>query len=226
MWLFLESSNWCRFDPNGEQTVEKTYQEGKDSCECIFTNGRTGCKTRYVYDLKKMLQINTQTGFKRNIKRVDPRDKGSENFGAAHSGETIRYTGPAPDGGFSPEIFQSITGWTPVNVKQLAADDKCAVCLTEFAEGDSDIPIKFARCKGHYFHRSCVENEHLLKFGFVSCPVCFTNYGIQRGTQPPGTMKIYIDPSISCLGYEFTGSIVIEYSGSQSPQTQSQFSGP
>jgi len=94
------------------------------------------------------------------------------------------------------------------------ADETCSICLDNFSDGPA---IRLVHCRGHYFHRQCIEQAFTRK---ASCPVCCHIYQPLFGNQPPGQMLIKKNEDISLPGYDSCGTIVIQYivpSGIQGP---------
>lgn len=92
-------------------------------------------------------------------------------------------------------------------------EDICTICL-ESIRNKHVLP----KCK-HEFCTPCISKAMNYK---PVCPVCLTSYGIQKGNQPEGTMKVsYMTKSLP--GYENYGSIVISYDMNGGVQTVSVF---
>eukprot|EP00802_Teleaulax_amphioxeia_P016558 Tamp_16681.p2 GENE.Tamp_16681~~Tamp_16681.p2 ORF type:complete len:365 (-),score=68.78 Tamp_16681:348-1406(-) len=68
-WYFDEHGSWRPFDPTGQDEVERAYTSNQKTVQSTFFNPRLGQPIAYKYDLVKMQQVNTTTGFVRSIKR-------------------------------------------------------------------------------------------------------------------------------------------------------------
>jgi deltex len=107
-------------------------------------------------------------------------------------------------------------------------DDKCSICLFNFYDDDlkqksieeililNESPqtqydaVLLNNCSDHFFHLDCLINLIGDKES-AKCPNCNKIYGILTGNQPKGSMKVEIDDSFSCDGYEKVGTIIISY---------------
>jgi deltex-like protein len=104
--------------------------------------------------------------------------------------------------------------------------DKCIICLEELNENivkdlnvdDLDFlntykspdVILLSKCQDHFFHKECMENM-IGKNSFIKCPICLKIYGVQTGTQPPGTMTAVVSSQVKLLGHEKESTIIITY---------------
>ena len=68
-WSFKEDETWVPFDPAGELAIEAAYAAGQTTTQSQFFNPRLKQAVLYIYDLQNMKQLNTATGFARDIKR-------------------------------------------------------------------------------------------------------------------------------------------------------------
>jgi len=68
-WAFKEDETWIPFDPAGELAVEAAYAAGQTTTQSQFFNPRLKQAVLYIYDLQNMKQLNTATGYARDIKR-------------------------------------------------------------------------------------------------------------------------------------------------------------
>lgn len=93
----------------------------------------------------------------------------------------------------------------------------CSVCMCEL-EDPTETVKELEKC-GHRFHTSCIEEtfQRMQK----KCPICGTWYGVPKGNQPSGSMKVEKLPG-SIPGYPAdSGIIQIHYSlrgGTQGPE--------
>lgn len=242
-WFFDEHGHWTRFDRAAEQAAEAAFCAGLTSAQSSFFNPRLRQMIVYNYDLTLNEQVNTTTGFVRQIKRDTPGAAGPAALhgGAAAAGlagaaggvhaakrakagskppEMIVFC--APDGQGGDFSFESVTNFQIQS--ETNPDDMCSICLCEFEnnpEGDvGQRCIKLGQCNGHYYHRTCIDNKHSFRQGFIKCPVCKTAYGVEVGPQPSGTMTIqYHDPPTSCEGHGDCGVVQIDYSFPGGTQT-------
>lgn len=89
-------------------------------------------------------------------------------------------------------------------------DEECVVCM-DIIKDRHVLP----KCK-HAFCSPCIHEAMSRK---PVCPVCQTSYGIQKGNQPDGTMTHSISMK-SLPGYEYCGTIVIQYQMKGGLQTE------
>lgn len=106
-------------------------------------------------------------------------------------------------------------------------DEKCVICLDHLYDIDKTKTIEdvmkinedlgynynvitLDKCSDHFFHMDCM-SDMIGSNEFIKCPVCSRIYGVMTGTQPPGTMKIYLEKGIKCSGYEKYNTIVVKY---------------
>jgi hypothetical protein len=71
LWAFKEDEAWIPFDPAGDLAVETAYAAGQTAAQSQFFNPRLKQAVLYIYDLENMKQLNTATGFVRDIQRRD-----------------------------------------------------------------------------------------------------------------------------------------------------------
>jgi len=69
LWAFKEDESWIPFDPAGDLAVETAYAAGQTAAQSQFFNPRLKQAVLYIYNLEKMKQLNTATGFVRDIQR-------------------------------------------------------------------------------------------------------------------------------------------------------------
>lgn len=104
--------------------------------------------------------------------------------------------------------FQHTASSGPSGVDE--EEDMCIICMEPITN-----KLVLQKCK-HGFCSPCIEKAMTYK---PVCPVCNTSYGVQKGNQPPGIMKVtYVKHSLP--GYEGCGSIVIEYKMNGGVQTK------
>ena len=224
-----EHGAWHPFDPAGEQAVEAAYQAGARTAQTVFFNPRLQQNVTYTYDLVAMQQVNSLTGWVRQIKRdmrapqqpqPHKKAKGVRDHGS-HV-EVLDYAVPcaqANGAAAAGNDFDTVTGCQVVDASQLAENDTCSICMCEF--DDNDPALKLSKCSSHYFHRACVNNPHCFKQSFLKCPVCKTSYGVEVGPQPSGRMTIERKPHLACEGYNGCGTWEINYSFHNGTQTES-----
>lgn len=104
---------------------------------------------------------------------------------------------------FEPEPYpedQVLTDWKLVGSSELDKDEKtCSVCMCsllkdlEDSDYNDDVVVRLGKCVGHHFHRDCIRQckQGTSDQAFIKCPLCSTIYGVRRGNQPDGEMKIY-----------------------------------
>lgn len=102
-----------------------------------------------------------------------------------------------------------------VDAKDLDEDDRCQICLYGFG-GEEDCASILTKCKGHYFHQSCVHGWMETK---RYCPVCKASYGIRTGIMPAGTFNSRVIDN-PCAGFEKYPTIVINWSIPGGTQTK------
>lgn len=88
--------------------------------------------------------------------------------------------------------------------------ENCIICLTDFSPADEGEIVKLRKCKGHFFHKSCISRAFSSEES-VKCPVCGQIYGDLTGSMPDGTMQISMDPRVNCDGYPHCGTWVLLY---------------
>jgi deltex-like protein len=88
--------------------------------------------------------------------------------------------------------------------------EKCIICLTDFSPADEGEIVKLRKCKGHFFHKSCISRAFSSEES-VKCPVCGQIYGDLTGSMPDGTLQISLDPRVHCDGYLHCGTWVLLY---------------
>jgi len=105
-------------------------------------------------------------------------------------------------------------------------EEKCIICLDGFYnmkredvletvwKMNQEMALNYdvvllEKCLDHFFHVECMA-DMVGKNNFIKCPVCMKIYGIQVGTQPPGTMTARIDNNVKCSGFDVS-SICIDY---------------
>lgn len=88
--------------------------------------------------------------------------------------------------------------------------EKCIICLTEFAPSDQGEIVKLRKCKGHFFHKSCI-SQAFTSAESVKCPVCGQIYGDLTGSMPDGSMQVTLEPRVHCEGHPRCGTWVLLY---------------
>ncbi|CAD7698427.1 unnamed protein product [Ostreobium quekettii] len=177
--------------PDGVTLYTFTWDgEPYDLVTCAYLSicmaqGRATCsfyisRRKFTVDFREMFQRSTETGRLRSV-ALGPELK------------------PIPRGrlGLRPEdvVMEHAT----------TAEDTCSICLDGFAD---EPPVRLKLCRGHYFHRACVEQAFQRK---SSCPVCSKIYQPLFGTQPPGQMIVRRRHDMTLPGVGFPGAIVIKY---------------
>ncbi|XP_052100378.1 uncharacterized protein LOC127734517 [Mytilus californianus] len=90
--------------------------------------------------------------------------------------------------------------------------EDCAICLEEI---QNDTKKTLHKCK-HVFCKECIDECFRHR---PVCPTCGMVYGIVRGTQPTGTMKVEHRPQFHLQGHKKHGSWVITYTFFSDKQT-------
>ncbi|KAK7091607.1 hypothetical protein V1264_009268 [Littorina saxatilis] len=86
--------------------------------------------------------------------------------------------------------------------KEEEEEEKCAVCLEEVTN-----PKKLDKC-GHTFCTECIDDT--FKHHKPACPTCNTMYGLIKGNQPRGTMRVSRERQ-GLPGYMNCGMLIIDY---------------
>ena len=69
-WEFEVGGSYQPFDEAAYKAVENAFQRGAEIVRCPFLNPRKGAMTTYEYNLTTLVQTNTQTRYKRSIRRI------------------------------------------------------------------------------------------------------------------------------------------------------------
>uniref|UniRef100_A0A7S1DDU0 RING-type E3 ubiquitin transferase n=1 Tax=Hemiselmis andersenii TaxID=464988 RepID=A0A7S1DDU0_HEMAN len=123
--------------------------------------------------------------------------------------EVIRYSGPDAQ----EDTFEATTKFSHPTQEELEGHE-CPICMEPFdasAADPSKAPILMSECRGHFFHRGCLDHGHMFKNGCIVCPSCKKHYGVRTGVQPQGTMAIDGPNSqVKCAGFD-VGTFTIKY---------------
>ena len=121
----------------------------------------------------------------------------SPTFGKA----VVRYEAPETLDGLGLEDGINVGAWNE------GTSDTCPVCFVSFVDDTRDVAT-INHC-GHTFHECCLRQA--ISFMGCRCPVCRTPICEPNGKMPSGTMRITVDPNMTCAGFP-KGTIVITYS--------------
>ncbi|XP_022287018.2 putative E3 ubiquitin-protein ligase DTX3 [Crassostrea virginica] len=97
----------------------------------------------------------------------------------------------------------------PMEVDEIS---ECVICMDNVQNKKT-----LEKCS-HEFCKDCIDSHFKYK---PQCPICFTAYGIVRGTQPDGYMEIKRDKRQKVPGFTEVGFIRVYYSfsdGTQGPE--------
>ena len=114
----------------------------------------------------------------------------------------IRYEAPETLDGCDLEDGINVGAWN-----EGVTGDSCPVCFLSFADEMQDVAT-INHC-GHTFHESCLRQA--ISFMGTRCPICRVVINEPVGKMPSGTMRIAVDPNMTCAGFP-KGTIVITYS--------------
>lgn len=109
----------------------------------------------------------------------------------------------------APETFDGLEFEDGVNIgawNEGISDTTCPVCFLSF-ENDTQDVATINQC-GHTFHESCLRQA--ISFMGSRCPLCRVVISEPVGRMPSGTMRIAVDPNMTCGGFP-KGTIVISY---------------
>ena len=94
----------------------------------------------------------------------------------------------------------------PMEVDEIS---ECVICMDNVQNKKT-----LEKCS-HEFCKDCIDSHFKYK---PQCPICFTAYGIVRGTQPDGYMEIKRDKRQKVPGFTEVGFIRVYYSFSDGTQ--------
>ena len=113
----------------------------------------------------------------------------------------IRYEAPETLLGLGLEEGINVGAWN-----EGVEDETCPVCFLTYSEEAQDVAT-INHC-GHTYHESCLQQA--VSYMGSRCPVCRVPIYDPVGKMPSGTMRISVDPNMSCTGYP-KGTLVITY---------------
>lgn len=132
--------SWKNYDIDSIDQLELAHQNGTEMID--LTHGYFALNPGYCADLINLVQINTNTGYVRRIRRVEQQSTSNINI--------------------DPSIFLLI------NPSTISSEETCSICLCSFDEENDDC-IRLNECKEHYFHNKCILDALKVK---PQCPNC------------------------------------------------------
>jgi len=196
-WYLHESGDkWTKMHVELSNALETGYQ--RPGCNTVsFKLTIRGRPSSYKVFFDWMVQQNQDTKFVRTIKR--------EVHGEEDT-NTKRL-----------QKLKAITNYEEIPCSEFTkSEEECPICLERLSEDeDATNPgIHLAQCGQHHFHLNCLmgcfKEEPGNPNGYLTCPICQTNYGIRFGNMPFGEMLIS-SRNESLPGHEGYGHYEIRY---------------